>query len=163
MRRCSAADPTGTCRSRVSDSWACCRPATATRSYREMKPAIRRERRSSRSRRSRSGCRRFSPSFFGGSSILTVGAQAVAGFDQVVCDFTPIFGRNPFETPGMTYQQATGALVSASNDPVDQRRLIRLAGTQQNGAAFSRGDFGYLTPTTGSLPASPAAPLPEVA
>ena len=35
---------------------------------------------------------------------LTVGAQAVAGFDQVVCDFTPIFICNPFETPGMTYQ-----------------------------------------------------------
>src|SRR5690348_7362761 len=30
-------------------------------------------------------------SFFGGSNVLTVGAQAVAGFDQVVCDFTPIF------------------------------------------------------------------------
>ena len=99
------------------------------------------------------------PSFFGGSSILTVGAQAVAGFDQVVCDFTPIFVCNPFETPGMTYQQATGALVSASNDPVGQRRLIRLAGTQQNGAAFSQGDFGYLTPTTGSLPADSCGPV----
>src|SRR6478735_2331406 len=27
-------------------------------------------------------------SVFGGSNLLTVGAQAVAGFDQVVCDFT---------------------------------------------------------------------------
>jgi hypothetical protein len=59
----------------------------------------------------------------------------------------------------MTYQQATGALVSASNDPVGQRRLIRLAGTQQNGAAFSQGDFGYLTPTTGSLPADSCGPV----
>ena len=37
-------------------------------------------------------------SIFGGSNVLTVGAQAVAGFDQVVCDFTPIFICNPFET-----------------------------------------------------------------
>src|SRR5438309_1273542 len=48
-------------------------------------------------------------SFFGGSNVLTVGAQAVAGFDQVVCDFTPIFICNPFETQGMTYRQATEA------------------------------------------------------
>src|SRR5204863_8813745 len=59
-------------------------------------------------------------SFFGGSNVLTVGAQAVAGFDQVVCDFTPIFICNPFETPGMTYRQATTALVSASHDPAAQ-------------------------------------------
>jgi len=99
------------------------------------------------------------PSFFGGSNVLTVAAQAVAGFDQVVCDFTPIFVCNPFEMPGMTYEQATRALVNASNDPAGQRRLIRLAGTQQNGAAFSRGDFGYLTPTTGSLPADACGPV----
>jgi hypothetical protein len=69
-------------------------------------------------------------SFFGGSNLLTVGAQAVAGFDQVVCDFTPIFICNPFEIPGMTYQQATTALVNASHDPASQRKLIRLAGTR---------------------------------
>ena len=56
-------------------------------------------------------------SIFGGSNVLTAGAQAVAGFDQVVCDFTPIFVCNPFETRGMTYRQATEALVNASNDP----------------------------------------------
>ena len=39
-------------------------------------------------------------SIFGGSNVLTVGAQAVAGFDQVVCNFTPIYICNPFETPG---------------------------------------------------------------
>src|SRR5438874_930675 len=42
----------------------------------------------------------------GGSNLLTVGAQAVGGFDQVACDFTPIFVCNPFETPGMSYRQA---------------------------------------------------------
>ena len=68
-------------------------------------------------------------SFFGGANVLAVGAQAVAGFDQVVCDFTPMFVCNPFETPGVSYEQATQALVSASNDPASQRQLIRLAGT----------------------------------
>ena len=98
-------------------------------------------------------------SFFGGSNVLTVGAQAVAGFDQVVCDFTPIFICNPFETGGMTYRQATEALVNASNDPAAQRKLIRLAGTQEKIGAFRRGDFGYLTPTTGSLPAHACGPI----
>jgi Putative Flp pilus-assembly TadE/G-like len=98
-------------------------------------------------------------SFFGGSNLLTVGAQAVAGFDQVVCDFTPIFICNPFETQGMTYQQATTALVNASHDPASQHRLIRLAGTQENSGTFGRGDFGYLTPTTGALPTNFCGPI----
>src|SRR6266851_2044037 len=97
--------------------------------------------------------------FFGGSNVLTAGAQSVAGFDQVVCDFTPIFICNPFETQGMTYEQATQALVSASTDPASQRKLIRLAGTQKKSGAFSRGNFGYLTPTTGSLPADACGPI----
>jgi Flp pilus assembly protein TadG len=98
-------------------------------------------------------------SFFGGSNLITVGAQAVAGFDQVVCDFTPIFICNPFETGGMSYRQATEALVSASNDPAGQRKLIRLAGTQEKTGAFGRGDFGYLTPATGSLPTNACGPI----
>jgi Putative Flp pilus-assembly TadE/G-like len=92
-------------------------------------------------------------SIFGGSNVLTAGAQAIAGFDQVVCDFTPIFVCNPFETGGMTYRQATEALVSASNDRAAQRKLIRLTPTQEKIRAPGRGDFGYVTPTTGSLPA----------
>ena len=98
-------------------------------------------------------------SVFGGSNVLTAGAQAVAGFDQVVCDFTPIFICNPFETGGMTYRQATEALVRASNDRAAQRKLIRLAAAQEKIGAFSRGDFGYVTPTTGSLPAHACGPI----
>ena len=97
-------------------------------------------------------------SIFGGSNVVTAGAQAVAGFDQVVCDFTPIFICNPFETRGMSYQQATQALVSASNDPAGQHKLIRLAGTQKVSGAFGPGNFGYLVPTTGSLPADSCGP-----
>jgi Putative Flp pilus-assembly TadE/G-like len=98
-------------------------------------------------------------SVFGGSNLLTVGAQAVAGFDQVVCDFTPIFICNPFEMGGMSYRQATEALVSASNDPAVQRKLIRLTAAQQKIGALGRGDFGYVTPTTGSLPAHFCGPI----
>ena len=98
-------------------------------------------------------------SVFGGSKILTVGAQAVAGFDQVVCDFTPIFICNPFETGGMTYRQATEALVNASNSPAARSKLIRLAGIHTKIGASRPGDFGYLTPTTGSLPADACGPI----
>jgi putative Flp pilus-assembly TadE/G-like protein len=98
-------------------------------------------------------------SFFGGSNVLSVGAQAVAGFDQVVCDFTPIFICNPFETRGMTYRQATEALVSASNDSAGPRKLIRLAGTQEKIGAYGPGDFGYLAPTTGFLPEHACGPV----
>jgi Flp pilus assembly protein TadG len=98
-------------------------------------------------------------SFFGGSNALTVGAQAVAGFDQVVCDFTPIFVCNPFETSGMSYRRATEALVNAGNDQAGQRRLIRLARAQAKSETFLPGDFGYLTPATGSLPANACGPV----
>jgi hypothetical protein len=97
-------------------------------------------------------------SFFGGQNTVTVGAQAVAGFDQVVCDFTPVFICNPFETPGMSYEQATQSLVAASNDSAAQRKLIRLVGTQQARRPFGPGDFGYLVPTTGALPGEACGP-----
>ena len=97
-------------------------------------------------------------SIFGGSNVVTAGAQAVAGFDQVVCSFTPIYVCNPFETPGMSYEQATQALVNASNDPAGQHKLIRLAGTQTMRRIFGPGNFGYLAPTTGTLPVEACGP-----
>jgi len=97
-------------------------------------------------------------SFFGGSNILRAGAQAVAGFDQVVCDFTPLFVCNPFEMQGMSYEQATQALVNAGNDPAGQRKLIRLTGAQKRSGPPGPGSFGYAIPTTGSLPANACGP-----
>ena len=97
-------------------------------------------------------------SIFGGSNALTAGAKAVAGFDQVVCNFTPIYICNPFETPGMSYAAATQALVNASNDPAGQHKLIRLAGTQTMTRNFGPGNFGYLVPTTGTLPIEACGP-----
>ena len=80
---------------------------------------------------------------FGGSNAVTTGASAVAGFDQVVCQFMPLFVCNPYEMDGMTYEQATEALQAAAADPTIRRRLIRLH--QYRGAnEYSAGDYGFL-------------------
>jgi Putative Flp pilus-assembly TadE/G-like len=80
---------------------------------------------------------------FGGSNVVTTGASAVAGFDQVVCQFPPLFVCNPHETDGMTYEQATEALQAAAADPTIRRRLIRLH--QYRGAnEYAAGDYGFL-------------------
>src|SRR5262245_52664789 len=63
---------------------------------------------------------------FGGPNTVTTAASAVAGFDQVVCGVTPIYVCNPYETAGMTYDQATEALQQAAANTTDQARLIRL-------------------------------------
>ena len=99
-------------------------------------------------------------SIFGGKNTVSAGAQAVAGFDQVLCNSTPLFVCNPFETSNMTSFQATEALINAANDPV-AGKLLRLAGTQTKKEANGPGDFGYLRPTTGSLPASGCGPMTE--
>jgi Flp pilus assembly protein TadG len=44
-----------------------------------------------------------------GLTSTTVGAQSVAGYDQIVCNAQPLFVCNPFENSGMTYFQATQA------------------------------------------------------
>ena len=63
---------------------------------------------------------------FGGANTVTTAASAVAGFDQVVCGVTPIYVCNPYETAGMTYDEATEALQHAAANPSDQGRLMRL-------------------------------------
>jgi len=91
-------------------------------------------------------------------STMTIGAQAVAGYDQVVCNATPLYVCNPFESPGMSYYQATQALIAASADSASQRRLIRLSGTQFGNGAYSAGAMGYVAPDTGYLPAAGCGP-----
>ena len=87
----------------------------------------------------------------------TVGAQSIAGYDQIVCNAQPLFVCNPFENSGMTYFQATQALIEADHDPAARHRLVRLAGSQfKNG--YSAGDTGYLIPATGALPANACGP-----
>jgi Flp pilus assembly protein TadG len=100
----------------------------------------------------------FPLSLLSGRRVIGVSAQAVAGYDQVLCDATPLYVCNPFEMPGMSYYQATQALVAASQDPRSQRRLIRLAGSQFNNGAYGIGTVGYIAPDTGLLPAASCGP-----
>src|SRR5215468_6801684 len=88
--------------------------------------------------------------FFGGANTVTAAASAVAGFDQVVCGVTPLYVCNPYETPGMTYDEATEALQQAAANPTDQGRLIRLRQYDGN-AAYAAANYGFLSsPTLGS-------------
>jgi hypothetical protein len=82
----------------------------------------------------------------------------VAGYDQIVCNITPLYVCNPFETPGMTYYQATQALLAASQDPASQHRLIRLAGSQFNNRGYGGGSIGYVAADTGYFPVSACGP-----
>lgn len=94
---------------------------------------------------------------FAGFRSMTVSAQSVAGYDQIVCNAQPLFVCNPFETAVMTYFQATQALIEADRDTAAHHRLIRLAGSQFK-SGYSAGDTGYLIPATGALPANACGP-----
>jgi Flp pilus assembly protein TadG len=100
----------------------------------------------------------FPISLLSGRRIISVSAQSVAGYDQVLCNATPLYVCNPFEAAGMTYYQATQAVVAASQDPGSQHRLIRLAGSQFNNGAYGAGAVGYIAPDTGLLPAASCGP-----
>lgn len=79
----------------------------------------------------------------GASDSFNVGAVAVAGFTSGVCDFTPVFICNPYESDpnGITLEQAV-------SDPALRRRLIELRKVG-NGAAAGPGNFGFLEPPEG--------------
>ena len=96
-------------------------------------------------------------SLFGAASVLSATAQSVAGFDQIVCNSTPLYVCNPFEYPGMSYAQATAALVDATINSAKQPKLIRLSRVQGK-RSYQAGDFGYLTPATGTLPIDSCGP-----
>jgi Flp pilus assembly protein TadG len=92
----------------------------------------------------------FPAALFGGSNAVTTGASAVAGFDQVVCQATPIYVCNPYETLNMDYEQASEALQAAAADPVARGRLIRLREFPGGDAQYVAGDYGFLVaPTIG--------------
>jgi Putative Flp pilus-assembly TadE/G-like len=83
-------------------------------------------------------------SFFQGANAIAAGAAAVAGFDQVVCQVTPMYICNPYEAPGMSYDQASGALQNAVADPAIRRRLIRLRQYGDRNEPQAAGDYGFL-------------------
>jgi Flp pilus assembly protein TadG len=88
---------------------------------------------------------------------MTVGAQSIAGYDQIVCNAQPVFVCNPFENSGMTYFQATQALIQADQDSTFHP-LIRLALSQSKNGGYGAGDTGYLIPATGALPSNACGP-----
>ena len=87
-----------------------------------------------------------------GNRDISVSAQSVAGYDQIVCNVAPLFVCNPFESSGMSYYQATQALVAADQNPAAHRQLIRIARSQSKNGGYRAGDFGYISPATGFLP-----------
>jgi Flp pilus assembly protein TadG len=92
------------------------------------------------------------------ASNVSAGAQAVGGYDQVLCNTAPLLVCNPFEENGMSHYEATQALVNASKNPAGQRKLIRLARTRNKNDPYRPGDFGYPAPVTGSLPVDACGP-----
>jgi Flp pilus assembly protein TadG len=93
-----------------------------------------------------------------GLATMTVGAQSVAGYDQIVCNAQPLFVCNPFENAGMTYFQATQALVQADQNSTTYHPLIRLSLSQFKNGGYSAGDTGYVMPATGALPTNACGP-----
>jgi Flp pilus assembly protein TadG len=93
-----------------------------------------------------------------GTRTVAIGAQSVAGYDQVICDASPVFVCNPFETSGMSYYQATQALVEADQNLAAHRRLLRLARSQFKNGGHGAGDLGYIAPATGLLPGAACGP-----
>jgi Flp pilus assembly protein TadG len=100
----------------------------------------------------------FPVSLVAGRFNISLSAQSVAGYDQIVCNVTPLYVCNPFETQGMTYYQATQALLAASQDPASQHRLVRLAGGQFNNRGYGAGSIGYVAASTGYFPVSACGP-----
>jgi len=90
----------------------------------------------------------FPSALFSGPDVISTGASAVAGFDQVVCQMTPLYVCNPYETADMDYGQATAALESAAVDPAARRRLIRLREYPGGDAQYVAGDYGFLLSST---------------
>jgi len=85
-------------------------------------------------------------SFFGGSATSAAGSTAVAGNDGVVCKFIPMFVCNPYETAGMTYDQALQALVDAAANPEKRRQGLQL----KNDGQYGPGNFGFLNTSLGN-------------
>lgn len=83
----------------------------------------------------------FPVSILGGSDVATATAQAVAGFDTAVCNFTPVYICNPYEGTGTS-------IFEAAKSPDMRRRLIALR--QQGGSStqYAPGNYGFLEPPT---------------
>ena len=83
----------------------------------------------------------FPASLLGGSDVATAAAQAVAGFDTAVCDFTPVYICNPYEGSGTS-------IFEAAKSPEMKRRLIALRQQGGSSSQYAPGNYGFLEPPT---------------
>ena len=67
-------------------------------------------------------------------------ASAVAGFDSLACNVTPLFMCNPFEG-------SSTSLYVAAREPSFSRRLISM---KAKGSQYGSGNYGYLEPADGN-------------
>ena len=86
------------------------------------------------------------------SNTTQTAAEAVAGFQAVACNFTPLYMCNPFEpTTGPTNSFDDYGLIAASKDPNQRKAAIKLIEAASSGTATGvPGQFGYLDPSTGN-------------
>ena len=88
--------------------------------------------------------------FLGGSSnTAQTRAEAVAGFDAAVCDFTPMFICNPYEASGNTDIAEAVEFYKHFDEVNYPDRIGRLINMKQTGggsAQYFPGNFGFLTP-----------------
>lgn len=88
----------------------------------------------------------FPASFLGGANTQNYSASAVAGYGSVVCDFTPIYICNPYETtPGVSEP----SLETVVNTRSLRRRLIQLRKQGGGEAQNFPGNYGFLQPPDG--------------
>ena len=86
----------------------------------------------------------FPVTFADGRQTATGRAKAVAGFDAVACQFTPMFICNPWEGTGTD-------LFAAVQDPTLRRRQIKLQSGAGGTAQYFPGNYGWLdSPTLGN-------------
>lgn len=92
------------------------------------------------------------------SNSVNTDAEAVAGFQAAVCDFTPMFICNPYEEVGNTNIADATELMrhfDRENYPDRIGRLINMKQTGGNSAQYFPGNFGFLIPQGGD--ANPGA------
>jgi hypothetical protein len=86
----------------------------------------------------------FPAQFFNSVAQVHTWATAVAGFNLVACDYTPVFICNPFEDPGLPF-----SIVDVATDPslsYIKRRQIILRQYGGGTSQYSPGNYGFLQP-----------------
>ena len=83
--------------------------------------------------------RRLAPAGLFGDGSETVSASTVAGFDQGMCNFAPMFICNPFEG-------TSTSLFVAAKSPEWRRRLIALRQKSGSDGQYGPGNYGFLEP-----------------